>query len=384
MDGWVRRRTPEEMGGSLAVAAPSTHQRHPRANSAASLGANWGSSHDSRGDRRGAAAGARIHLVVGRWNRSLAELLPGIDTLETLDAPWLVRRGADASMEQLIYRAWAWRAQKFDLALNLEPDIRSNLLLSLSGAVRRVGFSSGGGGAFLTHALGYLPSIHTAANALRVVDASLPVTDGARELKPPYERLQVPGSARREASRLLGRLDPSRLLVGLHASRGREIKQWHLGRLAEVATRLGRDFGATIVLIGTPEDRPLVDRVAAALPPDVTNLIVADQMDLTAFAGLLERLSLFVVGDTGPMHLAAAVGTPVVALFGPSDPRRYGPLTDRARVVTADLWCRSCNRVRKPPSRCMGRVPDCLSGIEAEAVYTAAGDLLRGDVALGH
>jgi ADP-heptose:LPS heptosyltransferase len=86
---------------------------------------------------------------------------------------------------------------------------------------------------------------------------------------------------------------------------------------------------------------------------------------------------LLLVGDTGPMHLAAAVGTPVVALFGPSDPARYGPLSIRSRVVTADLWCRPCNRVRRPPARCQGRVPDCLNGIDAETVYVAADSLLK-------
>jgi len=77
------------------------------------------------------------------------------------------------------------------------------------------------------------------------------------------------------------------------------------------------------------------------------------------------------------MHLAAAVGTPVVVLFGPSDPSRYAPLTDRARIVTIDLWCRPCNRVRWPPARCVGRVPDCLSGIDVDQVCQAADDLLR-------
>jgi ADP-heptose:LPS heptosyltransferase len=249
--------------------------------------------------------------------------------------------------------------------------------MALSGAPRRVGFSSGGGGAFLTHALAYAPSDHTAANALRLVDAALPAAAGAAEPRPRHPRLPVPDQARREASRLLGNANSSGLLVGIHASGGRQIKQWHMDRFAQVATRLARDLGATIVLTGTPEDRPLVERITSALPPDVRTLDVAGSMELPVFAGLLEQLSLFVTCDTGPMHLAAAVGTPVVALFGPSDPRRYGPLTDRARVVTADLWCQPCNRVRRPPARCVGHVPDCLNRIDVETVCLAAGELLR-------
>jgi ADP-heptose:LPS heptosyltransferase len=93
-------------------------------------------------------------------------------------------------------------------------------------------------------------------------------------------------------------------------------------------------------------------------------------------AALLARFDVFVTGDTGPMHLAAAVGTPVVALFGPADPRRYGPLTDRKRVVRVDLPCSPCGLVRLPPVRCRGHVPDCMDGITVEAVVAAVDDLI--------
>jgi len=322
------------------------------------------------------APAAKIHLVVGSWNEAIARLVPAVDSIETLDVPWLVRHGAGASMRRLVRQAWSWRARGFDVALNFEPDIRSNLLLALSGAPRRVGFSSAGGGAFLTTGLVYEPGHHTAANALRVVDAALPSNDAIPSAGS-FPRLAVPDTARQEASRLLEHVDPSRPLVGLHASGGREIKQWHMERFAEVATRLARELGAVIVLTGAAADRPLIDRITALLDPDVRVLDAAGSIEMPVFAALVERLRLFVTCDTGPMHLAAAVGTQVVALFGPSDPARYGPLSDRAVVMTADLWCRPCNRVRRPPDRCCGRVPDCLSAIDAPAVLHAARELLK-------
>jgi ADP-heptose:LPS heptosyltransferase len=72
------------------------------------------------------------------------------------------------------------------------------------------------------------------------------------------------------------------------------------------------------------------------------------------------------------MHLAAAVGTPVVAVFGPSTPVRYGPLASNAHVVRVDLPCSPCNRIRKPPARCAGHTPDCLEAIPAARVIDAA------------
>ena len=99
-------------------------------------------------------------------------------------------------------------------------------------------------------------------------------------------------------------------------------------------------------------------------------------LDLPSLAALLGRLDLFITGDTGPMHLAAAVGTPVVALFGPSNPLRYGPLAAHQRVLRIDLPCSPCGQVRLPPERCRGHVPDCLDGISVDAVVAAAVELL--------
>jgi ADP-heptose:LPS heptosyltransferase len=300
--------------------------------------------------------------------------VPGIDSHETLDVPWLARNPAGASKVELLRRAWAWRARGFELAINFEPDIRSNLLLALSGAPRRVGFISGGGGRLLTESLEFDRTAHTADNALRLVDAALP--RGGGDVAFGRDRLLIPDAARREALNLLEAAGPS-LLVGVHVSGGRAVKQWHVERFAQVATSLARRLGASIVLTGAPEDKLLVDRLASMLPVGVRALDVAGTISLPVLAALLERLNLLVTGDTGPMHLAAAVGTPVVAIFGPSDPARYGPLSDRAHVVTADLWCRPCNRVRRPPERCTGRIPDCLRAIDAETVVAAAERLLR-------
>jgi heptosyltransferase-2/heptosyltransferase-3 len=163
--------------------------------------------------------------------------------------------------------------------------------------------------------------------------------------------------------------------IGVHSSGGRESKQWHLDRFAEVARTLARERNATVVLTGSPADRPLVDAVKRGLGA-VRVIDAAGELDLVVLAALLAKLDLFVTGDTGPMHLAAAVGTPVVALFGPADPRRYGPLAEQRRVVRVDLPCSPCGQVRLPPERCRGHVPDCMDGITVGAVVTAANELL--------
>jgi ADP-heptose:LPS heptosyltransferase len=163
--------------------------------------------------------------------------------------------------------------------------------------------------------------------------------------------------------------------VGIHASGGRESKQWHLDRFAAVARRLAQERRTTIVLTGSPADRPMVDAVRNAIG-DVPTIDAAGGLDLPALAALVARLDVLVTGDTGPMHLASVMGTPVVALFGPSHVERYGPLATHQRILRVDIHCSPCGRVRLPPERCRGHVPDCMDGIQVDAVVRAATELL--------
>jgi ADP-heptose:LPS heptosyltransferase len=139
------------------------------------------------------------------------------------------------------------------------------------------------------------------------------------------------------------------------------------------------------VLTGAPGDRALVNRVKSALPTDRA-IDVSGGIDPLTLAAVLQRLDLFITGDTGPMHLAAAVGTPIVAVFGPSDPARYAPRGAYDRIVRIDLPCSPCNRIRRPPARCVGHTPDCLGLLPADAVADAALrtlDAVRAEPAIG-
>jgi lipopolysaccharide heptosyltransferase II len=321
---------------------------------------------------RALAPQAAIDLVVGSWNRSLAGLIPGVN-VDTLDVPWIARKGAGLTWAGLVERARAWRGKRYDLAINFEPDIRSNLLLALSGAPRRVGFLSGGGGAVLTDAVAPDPRAHIAENAKALVERAFEVPV-AQDFSP--AKLNIPDAARRTAAELLGTLKDGAPLVGIQPATGRRIKEWDPVRFAEVGAALARTRGARIVLIGSASDAPVLDAMRAAWPADVPLFELPPNIDLIVLAAVLERLSLFITGDTGPMHLAAAVGTPVLAIFGPSLPTRYAPLSARSRIVRIDIHCSPCNLLRQPPARCLDRVPDCLAGIASSDVLRAANEML--------
>jgi ADP-heptose:LPS heptosyltransferase len=197
---------------------------------------------------------------------------------------------------------------------------------------------------------------------------------GRLPAEPPAWSLRIPDAHGARAADLLAPFEGA-LVVGLHVSGGRAVKQWPEARFGEVAAHLARERGAAIVLTGTPAERAQIDVVRGALPP--ARVLDLSSLDLLTAAAVIARLDLFVTGDTGPMHLAHAVGTPIVAVFGPSDPRRYAPRGLHDTIVRIDLPCSPCNRIRQPPARCTGHTPDCLAGISTAQVVAAIDDALR-------
>ena len=319
---------------------------------------------------RGAFPQARIDLAAGSWNRVLASAISAVDTVDTMDAGWLTRGGGGAGIADVLTHAARWRGARYDLALNFEPDIRTNLAARVSGARVVAGFRSGGGGPILDVALDYDVTTHMRENSLALVRT----VSGVPTRAPDTPALRIPAANREAAARRLG--SDERLYIGVHVSGGRLVKQWPDDRFAETARYLIAERDATVVFTGSLQDRDMVRQALRNLPAEHV-IDISGEPSLLTVAAVLERLALFVTGDTGPMHLARAVGTPIVAVFGPSDPRRYAPDGPLDRVVRVDLPCSPCNRIRNPPTRCTGHSPDCLTSIAVARVLAAADEVLR-------
>lgn len=321
---------------------------------------------------RAAAPDAHIELAIGSWNRELISWLPEVSEVTVLDLPWLARGSAAARFSDVRGAVARWRRSGFDTAINLEGDIRSHLLMRATGIPERFGFDMAGGGPVLTHRLPYDPTRHVADNCVRLVEYVFDRPAGSMSAAMPP--LVLPDAVRAEGAALLAEAGTAPL-VGVHPSGGRAIKQWDLAALATSAGTVAARLGATIVITGMPGDRAIADVVRAGLPSTIPVIDLVGRAGLGALAAVLERLTVFISADTGPMHIAAALGTPTVGIFGPSDPKRWGPLGPRTRVVRAGIWCSPCNLIRNPPARCQGHVPECLAAVTPDMVVAAALDV---------
>ena len=175
------------------------------------------------------APGAQIDLAVGSWNADLARTIRDLDHVEILDVPWLARESRGATWSTLLRTAWEWRRRQYDLGINFEGDIRSNLLLGVAEATRRVGFDMRGGGPALTHPVEFSETAHTATNSCHLVQHAFGLEPDPLQDEPGRRddaRLQIPEDARARAAALLEQAGATAMLIGIQASAGREIKQW--------------------------------------------------------------------------------------------------------------------------------------------------------------
>lgn len=149
-------------------------------------------------------------------------------------------------------------------------------------------------------------------------------------------------------------------------------KDWPVGSYAELARTLRDSVGATVFLLGGEGDKAVCDGIAADGGDKVVSL--AGQQTLAQLAGFLQSVDLVVGGDSGPAHMAAAVGTPVLALFGPTDPGRTAPYGTQHRVLRCDLPCSPClSRKCRPGHHA------CMKKLTPTDVAHAALDMLQVD-----
>lgn len=254
----------------------------------------------------------------------------------------------------------------FSEAWLLPNSFRSALVPFLAGVPERIGYATDGRASLLTLAL---PPPARTDHQLRDYDPLLRSRGIEPDEEPP--RLSVPSAAAERAEAALSRVglsgDGALALLAPGAAFS-WTKRWPAERFGRLADRLAARGFSPALVIG-PGEEPLAEaaRLAAgkAHPP-----VLGVDLDPVGIAALAARARVVVANDSGPMHLAAAVGTPVVALFGPTDPGRTGPRGPVWQVLDRYVFCSPCY-LKQCPYR-----HECMTGIDVEEVAAAVERLL--------
>jgi heptosyltransferase-2 len=256
------------------------------------------------------------------------------------------------------------RARKFDLALLLQNAFGAAFLVWQAGIPERVGYARDGRSLLLTKAVpvpkpGEIPT-HEQYYYLELLRRAGWLDSLPQES---FIQLHVPKHNRQRAAELLlssgAKPGGFRIAIGAGASYG-SAKCWPPDRFAELANHLQAQSGAEVILFGTANEAAVSSAIIAGMrqpPIDLTGKTAIE--DLPA---LLSQCHLFIGNDSGAMHVAAAVGLPVVAVFGPTDPFGTAPVTPRCSIVQDKPYCSPCFLRRCPTDhRCMTRItPDAV------------------------
>jgi lipopolysaccharide heptosyltransferase II len=245
--------------------------------------------------------------------------------------------------------------QRFDMVLVLRPSFSRSLMFGLAGIPRRIGFASKSSAVLLSHALDVNGNdqLHRADVYLKLIEAEdLKVTDR-------LSRLVISEDLHRRSATLLNArgLKPKEPYAVLNTGGNWDLKQWPWELFAELAGRITRELGVRVVLPGSLKDVERIERIAER--SGVSPVLVAGGTDLLELAAIMAGAQFVVSADSGPLHLATAVGSRVVGIFGPTRVEITGPRgAARTLVMQKDVGCNRapCYYLECPDNRCMKAV----------------------------
>lgn len=311
---------------------------------------------------------AEIHWVVETRYAALLDGNPFVHRLIKLDTlGWRRHLTSPRTVEEIIRGLGALRRFPYDSAIDFQGLYKSALITWLSRARERVGFAERrlrepAAGVFYTERV-------SAPGREHVVELNFALVErlGVRRLEPPRWQFPLPRSeaVEREVENRLATLGAGDFIV-TNPGGGWMSKRWPPECYAELIRDLEAELPLAVLLTGSPDEEEMIREI---LQKSGARRAMYVPTTLVEFVALVRRAKLFVGGDTGPLHLAAAVRTPIVAIYGPTDPARNGPFSS----ADITLWNRGPIDYTRRTNR-----PAYLPGIPVSAVLAAVRGRLKG------
>jgi len=314
---------------------------------------------------------ARISLLVRPWVRDIYAALEFVDEILEYDSSKTHRgwRGFSSLVSGL-------RSRKFDLAILLQNAFEAALLAWCARIPSRVGYARDGRGLLLTHSRRIAPEVRHVHQAYYYLDILSGMGWLPDKLWERSEYLLSTGikvrdqdiCAAEELLRSTG-IHENESIIGINpgAFYG-AAKRWFPERYAAVADQLAAECDSRIVIFGSSNDMPVAQQVAAKMTK--TPVILAGRTALGQFMGVIRRCRLLITNDSGPMHLAAALDVPQLAIFGSTSEIATGPLSSKAVVIKYQVDCNPCFR------RECSTDFRCMKGIRVQQVLDEARKIL--------
>lgn len=302
---------------------------------------------------------AEITLLANPLVAQLFSPHPWVDRVITFD-----RKAAHRGITGRLRLAATLRKEAFDTVVILPNSFDSALVPWLAGIPVRLGKNSDGRGLLLTGR--YCPDkkLHSGHEVEYYLDLVRSFSIAGQATTP---LLALTPAEEQAASALLSKhgIHPGDPIIGINpgAAFG-SAKRWYPDRFAEVARQLGNEWGARVLIFGGSGETDISAEIEQQLKGNCVNL--AGKTTVRELMALIRRCSFFITNDSGPMHIAAAFGVPLAAIFGSTDHKGTSPYTDKAVIIRKDVACAPCKLRECPIDH------HCMTEVTAEDVVGAA------------
>jgi len=308
--------------------------------------------------------GASISLLAKPWVAPVFAHSPHVDEIIVYEA-----NGRHRGAMGPIRLARDLRSRDFDAAILLQNAIEAALIAFLAGIPMRIGFDTDARRLLLTHPVRCtraVKAIHQTGYYLKILEG-VGIPPRGRTLE-----LSLGNANRKRAEEILAKrgILPGSRIVGLNPSATYgPAKQWFPERYAALGDRLSRTLDASIVIFGGPADSNLGRHITEMMQTPAADL--SGRTSLGEAMALIERCDAFVTNDSGLMHVAAAVNTPLVAIFGSTNSTTTSPYSPTSRIVRVPIECSPCMQPVCP----LGHM-NCMRLVSVKMVAEAVEDLL--------